>query len=816
MKKIITLALALFTLFALVSCGPKEVNKPEKVALENVYMAEKLPTPDGVDLYNIMMSGDRAFFNGSKEVKTTDEDGNEMTDWVDCVYTANADMTDIRELYSFKSEWNYDEVTGADTGKYLNGYNPAAGGKLWLSFMEYKSWYDKDTEEYSYEENTVLKLLEDDGSFSREINVTPLLKEREEFSGDSYSTYLGQLVETSDGKIAMIVGNEYIFVIDKDANPISLTKFPQDKSPSDLALINDDTLRISAWDWSGEESKVEIIDFSISKCEFKTVDSISSYHNVQMADDGTVYINDYSTISRYDFDKKETITLLDYINSDINSDRLSSIYPAGNDEFYTFEYSADWENRQLLHLTPAAKGDIVEKYIITLAANTLDSQLKSMIIDYNRSSKDYRITVKVYGWEEADTERFDLDLLSGDTPDIICIDSSLNLSKYATKGILADLGALLDADDEINRDTLLPNVLEACEINGKIYNLPVSFAVRSLIAKKSLVGDKASLTFDDVKSILEAFPGAVFMRETDREQLMTGFLPVILEEYIDYKNGKSNFSDGSFKSFLEFAKTFPAKIDYDTYYNDIDWEAYENGFKENRVIANGVYLSNFTALEWPEEQFGEEIACIGYPTQTGNPHALNFNTQFAIGAKSVYKTEAWNFMKMLLGKDYQSEYSWSFPVNKEAFNEMKENEITSTKSRYEKEAMEDDEYFDDDFIMDDDMVVMPREEIAIATEEVITEDVEIAVDDMIGGTIIRPGAPIEGEEFTSEKLERMLSYIEQVSTIATTTTRLARYNDPTLDIITSDVSAYFDSKKSAEETCKTIESRVNLYLSENS
>ncbi|MBQ7897719.1 MAG: extracellular solute-binding protein [Clostridia bacterium] len=813
MKKILTLVLALFTLFALASCGPKEEKKPEKVALENVYMAKKLPTPDGVDLYNIMMSGDRAFFNGSKEVKTTDDDGNEISDWYDCVYTANADLTDIRELYTFKGEWNYDETTGTDTGKYLNGYNAGANGKLWLSFTEYKSWYDSDTEQYNYEENTVLKLLEEDGSFSREISITPLLKSRPEFAGDSYSTYMGQLAETSDGKLVMLIGNKYIFVIDKDANPLSLTELPQNKSPNDVALINDDTLRLSAWDWSGEESKVEIIDFSISKAEFKTIDTISSYHSVQMADDGTVYINDYSTISRYDFDKKEEVPLLDFINSDINSDRLSSFYPAGNDEFYTFEYDADWEGRQLLHLTPAAKGEVVEKYIITLAANALDSQLKSMIIDYNRSSKDYRIAVKVYGWEEADTERFDLDLLSGATPDIVCIDSSLSLTKYATKGIFADLGAYLDSDDEINRDTLLPNVLKACETNGKIYSLPVNFAVRSLVTKKSLVGDKTSLTFDDVKSILSVYPGAVFMRETDREQLMTGFLPVILEEYIDYKNGKSNFSDGTFKSFLEFAKAFPAKIDYDTYYNDIDWEAYENDFKENRVIANSVYLSSFNSIEWQEEQFGEEIVCIGYPTNKGEPHALNLNTQFAIGAKSVYKEQAWDFMKMLLAKEYQTEYTWTFPINKEAFEEMKEKEITSTKSRYEKEAMEDDEYFDDDFIMDDDMVVMPREEVA---EVVVETSEELVASDKVVTLPETPIAPVEDEEFTSEKLERMLGYIDSIYNIATTTTRLARYNDPVLDIITSDVGAYFDSKKSAEETCKTIESRVNLYLAENS
>ncbi len=809
MKKLLVIFLAFATLLTLSSCGPKESKKAEKVALENVYLTKKLPTPDGVDFYGIIMAGDKVYFNGSKEVQTTDDDGNEYTDWYDCFYVGNPDMSDIREAFSFKSEYGYNEEEGFDYGTYLNGYNPGKNGTLWLSFTEYKSWYDRDIDEYSYEEKSILKRLNPDGSFTDEIDVAKLLDSVEEFDGDTYSKYLGQVFETEDGKIIATVGNQYLLVIAGDGTFISLEKFPENKSPSDMAVIDSDTLRISAWDWSGSESKIEIIDYSFSKKEFKTVDSISTYYSVQMADDGTVYLNDYNVISKYDFEKKEFIPLLDFINSDINSDRLGQYYPAGNDEFYAFEYDNNYEDRNLLHLTPAAKGDVVEKYIITLAANALDSQLKSMIIDYNRSSKDYRITVKVYGWEEKDTEQFDLDLMSGNTPDIICIDSTLSLSKYATKGILTDMGTFLDKDSEISRDTLLPNILKACEEDGKIYSLPVTFALRSMMMKKSIVGDRTSLTFADIKEILASFPDAVYLRETDREQLMTGFLPVILEDFIDYENGKSNFSDGSFADFLEFAKTFPAKIDYENLYadfDDSDWEDYENAFKENRVLANTSYISIFETYDWMEEQFGEEIAYIGYPTSTGEPHALVFNTQFAIGSKSIYKEEAWNFMKMLLGKEYQTEYVWNFPVNKEAFNEKKEETITSIKSQYEKEDMEDD-WYDDDFIMDDDMVVMPREE----------EVIEVEVNDgFIGMPSPMPIYPSEEGEDNTERLEKALQKLEHISNIASTTTRLARFDDPVLDIISSDVGAFFDSQKSIAETCKTIESRVNLYLAENS
>lgn len=799
MKKLIIAFLTLLTLFTLISCSPGEEKAPEKVVLENVYLAEKIPTPDDVDLYNLMMSGDRAYFNGSKEVKTTDEYGNEMSEWYDCIYVSDADFSDIKEVFSHKGEWGYDEETGVDWGNYLNGYNPAGDGNIWVSFVEYRNWREDD--EYKYEQNTTLKLLSPDGTFLKEVPVSAIIKEQEEFS-DGKNSYIGQVLTTPDGKLVMIMGNEYVFVIDKDLNPVSLTKMPENKSPSDIAVLDSDTLRMTCWDWSEGETKSQIVDFTISKEEFKTVADIETYHNVRMSDDGTVYVNDSNVISKYDFEKDELIPLLDWINSDINSDRLMQYYPAGNDEFYTFEYSMDYETRTLLHLTPAKDGDVVEKYVMTLAANSVDSNLKSMIIDFNRSNEDYRIAVKAYGWEEEASEKFDLDLLSGNTPDIIAIDSSFNLTKYSTKGILADLGEFLDNDKEVTRDTILPNILKTAETNGKIYNMPVSFAVRSMIVKKSIAGDKTSFTFDDIKAILASNPQSVYMRETDREQLMNGFLPLILEDFIDYKNNKANFTDGNFAKFLEFAKSFPAKIDYETYYEDIDWEEYENDFKEGRVIANTTYLSYFTSFEWQQEQFGEEVTLIGYPTNNGDGHAIVYDVQFAIGAKSRYKEQAWDFMKMLLEKEYQTEYVWSFPVNKEAFELKKEETIKDINNRYS-----EDNEFDDDYIIDDDMIVQPRAEIS-----------EVAVEDVIGGSLIMPRpevVPEDNEEREAEK-ERLLQGIENVYNIVTNTTRLARMNDPVLDIISSDVGTYFDSKKSAEETSKTIESRVNLYLAENS
>ena len=122
-------------------------------------------------------------------------------------------------------------------------------------------------------------------------------------------------------------------------------------------------------------------------------------------------------------------------------------------------------------------------------------------------------------------------------------------------------------------------------------------------------------------------------------------------------------------------------------------------------------------------------------------------------------------------------YVWSFPVTKSAFEKSKQEEIG-----YVKGENVDYGIADDDIFMEKEL------------------------------SMIKPVLP----EWTNEdQTEYALECIERVANIATTATKVARFNDPVIDIIKGEVSAFFDSKKSIDETCKIIESRVNLYLAEN-
>ncbi|MCM1044497.1 MAG: hypothetical protein NC417_03205, partial [Candidatus Gastranaerophilales bacterium] len=77
----------------------------------------------------------------------------------------------------------------------------------------------------------------------------------------------------------------------------------------------------------------------------------------------------------------------------------------------------------------------------------LNAILRSRIIEFNQESSRYRITVKQYVTydEELDAlTQLNMDILSGKMPDILLVDSKIPLQSYISKGLLADVGKLLE------------------------------------------------------------------------------------------------------------------------------------------------------------------------------------------------------------------------------------------------------------------------------------------------------------------------------------------------------------------------------------
>ncbi len=787
MKKIIALLLALTALFALASCsGTKKSKGPEKVVLENSYLSRKINLPEGTQFYNVVLSSDSVFLRGSKEVKSTNEFGEETSEWLEVVSVSDRNFGEIKEIFTFKSEYEWDEVTRESTSNYMNNIYPDGKGGMFVDIVYSHNYpVDEVTGEWGYESYSILSRYDATGALIDEIRTDGIFAQiTDKKAEEENMTYINRVFCTDDGLLGLITPARVIYV-DENEKLVQTSAF-EEYSYNEIYPLPNGNFRSIEWDWDKEVPTVDVKEYDRATGETRVLVSLDNQNgNVFLGADGNVYVNDSTDLSRVDLKTGEISPFMNWLNSDVNSDRIGGMF-MDDDGIYLMEYDSNYEGTHILHMTPASDGDLVEKYIITLATDYITTELKDMIINYNRSSADYRISVKAYGYGDEGADNFDRDILAGDIPDLVYL-NNIDVAKYATKNLFLDLGEMLENDEDISRDDFLPNILSVAEIKGKLYRMPISFSTRSIVGKKSIVGDMTPFNWQALLDLQRQYPDAKLFGDFDRTSLMNSFFPLVLEDFIDYDNATCNFTDGSFARFLEFAKSFPKEFPED-YWENIDWEIYQDRFKNDEELLYPIYLSGFTGRGYVKEQFGDEVSYVGYPVVSdGNGMTVVFDAQFAIGAKSNYKTQAWDFIKSLVSEEYQENDIWNFPVLKSVYEKKKAEAIELLTPKPEDENTDGE--FDEDFVVDD-MVVMPR---------------------VTYGKMIDSVYPIMPEE---ELYRDTVEDVESLDAMVQGASRLARYNDPVVDIITAEMGAYFDGVKSADETCRIIESRVRLYLSE--
>lgn len=71
---------------------------------------------------------------------------------------------------------------------------------------------------------------------------------------------------------------------------------------------------------------------------------------------------------------------------------------------------------------------------------------------------------------------FNTEVLAGKIPDLIVGNMMLPIRQYAARGMLENLWPYLDADPGYSRDKLMTRPVEAAQVDGKLYQLPINLA----------------------------------------------------------------------------------------------------------------------------------------------------------------------------------------------------------------------------------------------------------------------------------------------------------------------------------------------------
>ena len=176
--------------------------------------------------------------------------------------------------------------------------------------------------------------------------------------------------------------------------------------------------------------------------------------------------------------------------------------------------------------------------------------------------------------------------------------------QWGAKGLLEDLWPWIDKDPEISREDLMVRVLEAAEIDGKLYEVTDSFQIRTIAGARSVVGDRYTWTPEDMWEALEKLPeGCIPMRAKSQSEVLLDLLQMDWSRFVDWKKGSCRFDSKEFRELLAFCGSVPAGEEFD--FQDEDRRLLD---KEQMLMNQGIM--ELRSLQRYRFMLGDEVSFV--------------------------------------------------------------------------------------------------------------------------------------------------------------------------------------------------------------
>lgn len=611
--------------------------------------------------------------------------------------------------------------------------------------------------------------LQGERIFNVDLNEIPEFQALEE---ENEYFYIGEMIfDKSKGIYINVLGQLARFDLECNFKGMMEERKWNELSSGNFVPLNDG--RMAAYFYEDDGMQVAVVDLEQGTIGEKYKIPGRAYDFSYYAGIGyDLYMTDSNGLYGYNIGDEDKTLLMNYIDSDINSYNVYNVVAVNDKQFFAL---CDGENVPA-RFTKVDPKDVKDKIQITLATVYTNWQVRQEVVNFNKSNEEYRISIidynSLYGTDEdymAGLNKLNTDIVSGKVPDILVVEDSMPVESYINKGLFEDLKPYINQDEEIELDNLMPNIIEAFSTDGKLYTLVPSYYIDTLVAKASDVGSERGWTIQEAVELMESRPeGTQFLSNVTREEMLDFCMSMADNQFIDWDTGKCNFNSDEFIRTIEFIKSFPEEVDMDEYDDDY-WINYDAMWRQGKVIASKVSISNFSYYNYLEEgTFGEKITMIGFPTFSGDGSVIHPGLQLAISSKSQCKEGAWAFLRIFLTDEYQSgDTNYNLPVSIKRLKELAEE---ATKRPYYLDENGNKVEYDETYYVGDIEVVIP---------------------------------PMTKQE-TEELMEQLYSF-----------TQVYHYDESLINIIKEEIAPYFKGQKSAKDVAAIINSRAQIYVSEN-
>ena len=528
--------------------------------------------------------------------------------------------------------------------------------------------------------------------------------------------------------------------------------------------------------YTGEEGKTEYVYYNPTTLEEeKTIEGLADLARNQYeifcgTAENEIWILDNKSLTGYTPGKEAAVEICNIEYSGLYwGGTVRNIYPEDNGDFYAVVEvpSNNYECRLIkaIKIPPEEVKDREEIKVACLGI-TFDD-FESYIGELNSSSDSYYYSVHEYHEEEGTDDlistinEFDKDLLADNAPDIIVAESSslrgnYNINKYVSKGVFLPLDDLIDNDSEIDADDIFPSLKEACSYDGKMYTVIPNFYIRTMLAKEDLCGDADYWTYKEFNNVIKANSDARPFFNTYRDEILSNFLAMESNAFFSLSDGTCNFDNEEFVDFLNLLKEYGEDYEYDTVDYEYDLKETEAYNLEEALFYMADIYEGSDLFRIAKTVFNDEVYAVGYPNNSGlNGYIVPRNYVLAISNKSKNPKAAWQFVRKFLTDEYQMDVRYSVPASMKAFDYQSEKLL-------QKESIESWYAYD-----------------TVNLGPMNKEDIE-----KLKNLILASGANL-------------------------------LYDETVVGIIEEEAGAFFKGEKKAEEVAKIIDSRVSIYLKEN-
>ncbi len=663
------------------------------------------------------------------------------------------------------------EENGVYSGQNMNAFTPLADGGMAVILSNYRSSAD------GYESWATLVKYDADWNQVFSYDMKGLM------AGDEDNSYVRTVLEDCEGRLYLL-GQTKLWLF--DAQGESRGEIQTDDWIDSVGVGRDGKVYVCYYNYQGGASGNYVLaeaDFDGAKLGSAHENFISGSTELLYAGmEGDFIVQDSSSVYEYKLESQTTEKLFDWLDSDINGSYVNMVGALSDGRVLAAyeDWSTDEGGVVLLTKTPGS--EVAQKEQLVIGTMSSGSELRSAAVEFNRSSDKYHISIREYvdynsytenSWSDALTN-VNNDLISGNGPDIMCLDN-LNYSRLASKGVFEDLTPYLEKSETLSKEDYLGSILDAYTFDGRLIAIPGNFEIATIVGHASQLGEEPGWTLTELVAYADAHPEAELFDSLTREYAMQLCMMYNENSFIDWEEGTCSFDTEEFKALLKFVGSFPA---------DYEWE--EGRASEPTRIQNGeVLLSyigiyDFEELQLYEEMFSGDMVCIGFPSTDGSSGcALSAGSCFAI-TNSAYDTDgAWEFIESYLDEQAKDGTSWGFPTNKKALTKMAEEAVKV------------------EYLLDENGQQILNEN---------GEPIEIGVGNGVG---YEDGWEYTYRKPTQEEVDTVLALMENA--------KPASYgSEDILTIINEEAGAFYSGQKSVDDTVKIIQSRIQMYVSENS